>query len=191
MLEDRLLLKKFKDGSTDALRCIYQKYESYLLTLATALLGDPHAAEDILHDVFYKFIQSRERIALKGNLKGYLGTCVANRARDIIRSANRRTVGLEATETILSDGNGPDQPVIWNEGSRQLTHALAQLPHEQRETIILHIRAEMKLLQIAAMQEVSIHTVKSRYRYGLDKLRILLDHEDYNNEIHREYKTVD
>ena len=102
MLEDRLLLKRFKDGSTDALRCIYEKYETYLLTLATAFLGDANAAEDVLHDVFCKFIQSRERIKLKGNLKGYLGTCVANLARDKIRSRNRGPVGLDSMETILS-----------------------------------------------------------------------------------------
>ena len=177
MLEDRLLLKRFKDGSTDALRCIYEKYETYLLTLATALLGDSHVAEDVLHDVFCKFIQSRDRIKLIGNLKGYLGTCIANRARDKIRSRNRGPVGLDATETILSNVDGPDQSVIWSDESREVTQALAQLPHEQRETIILHLRAEMKFRQIADMQDVSINTIKSRYRYGLDKLRSLLNRE--------------
>ena len=191
MLEDRLLLKRFKDGSTDALRCIYEKYETYLLTLAAALLGDSHAAEDVLHDVFCNFIRSRERIKLKGNLKGYLGTCVANLARDKIRSRNRGPVGPEAMETIISDADGPDQSVIWSEDSRELTHALVQLPHEQREIIILHLRGGMKFRQIADMQDVSINTIKSRYRYGLDKLRSLLDSEVNKNEIRREYKTVD
>ena len=177
MLQDRLLLKRFKNGSTDALRCIYQKYENYLLTLAAALLGDSHAAEDVLHDVFCNLIQSRERIKLKGNLKGYLGTCVANRARDKIRSRNRAPLALDATEPAISDAHGPDQSLIWTEQSRQLTHALAQLPHEQREIIILHLRADMKFKQIADMQNVSINTIKSRYRYGLDKLRSLLNSE--------------
>ena len=174
MLEDRLLLKRFKNGSTDALGSIYEKYENYLLTLAAALLGDSNAAEDVLHDAFCNFIQSRERIKLKGNLKGYLGTCVANLARDKIRSQSRAPVGLKATESIVSDADGPDQSVIWSDQSRQLTHALAQLPYEQRETIILHLRGGMKFRQIADMQGVSINTIKSRYRYGLDKLRSLL-----------------
>lgn len=177
MLEDRLLLKRFKNGSGDALRCIYEKYENYLLTLAAALLGDCNGAEDVLHDVFCNFIQARKRIKLKGNLKGYLGTCVANLARDKIRSRNRAPVGLEVTEAVISDADGPDQSVIWSEETRELTHALGQLPHDQREIIILHLRGGMKFRQIADMQGVSINTIKSRYRYGLDKLRSLFDSE--------------
>ena len=183
MLEDRLLLKRFKNGSSDALGCIYQKYENYLLTLATALLGDCNAAEDVLHDAFCNLIQARERIKLKGNLKGYLGTCVANLARDKIRSRNRAPVPLDPADPIVSDVDGPDQSVIWSDQARQLTHALAQLPHQQREIIILHLRAGMKFRQIADMQDVSINTIKSRYRYGLDKLRSLLNSEVNKNEI--------
>ena len=190
MGEDRLLLKRFKNGSTDALGSIYEKYENYLLTLAAGLLGDPNAAEDVLHDVFCNFIRCRERIKLKGNLKGYLGTCVANLARDKIRSRNRATLGPDAMESIISDADGPDQLVIWSEASRELTHALAQLPHEQREIIILHLRGGMKFRQIADMQHVSVNTLKSRYRYGLDKLRSLLNSEVNKNEIRREDRTV-
>jgi RNA polymerase sigma-70 factor (ECF subfamily) len=109
MLEDRRLLKRFKNGSTDALQCIYEKYENYLLTLAAALLGDSNAAEDVLHDVFCNFIEGRKRIKLRGNLKGYLGTCVANLARDRIRSRSRVSVGLEATEPIVSDAYNTPQ----------------------------------------------------------------------------------
>ena len=75
MLEDRLLIWKFKHGSNDALCRIYQKYSDYLLTLAAALLKDVNAAEDVLHDVFCRFIESRENLRLAGNLKSYLHQC--------------------------------------------------------------------------------------------------------------------
>ncbi|NQV31454.1 MAG: hypothetical protein HQ515_02115 [Phycisphaeraceae bacterium] len=50
MIEDRWLLLKLKLGSRDALQRVYEKYEVYLLILATALLHDRGAAEDVLHD---------------------------------------------------------------------------------------------------------------------------------------------
>ena len=62
MLEDKLLIWKFKRGSSEALCRIYQKYGDYLLALAAALLQDVNAAEDVLHDVFCKFIESKEKI---------------------------------------------------------------------------------------------------------------------------------
>ncbi len=60
MLEDRLLLWKFKRGSRDAFRLIYEKYADDLLTLAANLLGDKVGAEDVVQDVFISFVQSVE-----------------------------------------------------------------------------------------------------------------------------------
>ncbi len=177
MLEDRLLLRRFKNGSSEALCGIYGKYENYLLTLATALLGDVHTAEDVVHDVFCSFIQSRARIKLKGNLKSYLRTCVANLARDRMRALKRHSGAKEASEPAILDTNEPSREVICSEESRKLSSAVAQLPYEQREAIILHLRGGMRFREIAAMQGSSINTIKSRYRYGLDKLRSTLNSE--------------
>jgi len=52
---------------------------------------------------------------------------------------------------------------------------MAQLPYEQREVIALHLNAAMKLRHIARLQNVPAGTIKGRYRYGLQKLRSLLD----------------
>jgi RNA polymerase sigma-70 factor (ECF subfamily) len=60
---------------------------------------------------------------------------------------------------------------------RQLDYAMAQLPYEQREIIILHLQSKMRFRQIAKSKGVSVNTVMSRYRYGLDKLRSVLDGE--------------
>ena len=54
---------------------------------------------------------------------------------------------------------------------------MAKLPYQQREVVILHLRAGMKFKPIASIQGVSVNTVRGRYRYGLDKLRSLLDGE--------------
>ena len=81
MIEDQLLIWKFKLGDKDALRRIYAKYKNDLLKLAVALLGDVNPAEDVVQDVFVRFAQSSERIRPAGNLRKYLLTCVANRIR--------------------------------------------------------------------------------------------------------------
>ena len=57
--------------------------------------------------------------------------------------------------------------------------ALEQLPYEQREVVTLRMEADMTFRQIAALQQASINTVQGRYRYGLAKLRSLL-----NGEVH-------
>jgi len=54
---------------------------------------------------------------------------------------------------------------------------LARLPFEQREVVVLHLRAGMKFRQIAKLQDISVNTIKGRYRYGLSKLRSILNGE--------------
>lgn len=177
MLEDELLKWRFKCGSREALSRIYEKYLNSLLTLAMALLNDTGTAEDVVHDVFVSFAKSAEDFKLRGSLKSYLGTCVINRARDRLRAKQRLSAGLDKIDSTGSEVNGPDQSVIYNEESRRLNDAIAQLSDEQREVIILRLKGEMKFREIARLQGVSISTIQGRYRYGLEKLRSILDGE--------------
>ncbi len=175
MLEDALLIWKFNRGNKDALRNIYEKYKDQLVTLATALLNDRTAAEDTVHDVFVSFIQSAEKFRLTGSLKGYLATCVANNARN--RNKIRQHGELDAAAAIVPDSSRPDSSAIFGEELRRLTWSLAQLPYEQREVIMLHLYSGMKFKAIAESRGVSINTIQGQYRYGLDKLRSLLNGE--------------
>lgn len=178
MIEDKLLMWKLKCGSNDALCRIYEKYKDNLLRLSSALLNDKTAAEDIVHDCFVAFAQSTEKLKLSGNLKSYLATSVVNRARNWNRSRQRNTTtDLNETESAISNTKRPEQWIIYNEQLTQLNNALARLPYEQREVISLRLQGEMKFSEIAKSQDASINTVQSRYRYGLDKLRSILNYE--------------
>lgn len=177
MIEDELLKWKFKCGSKEALSRIYEKYLNNLLTLAMALLNDTGAAEDVVHDVFVSFANSAENFKLRGSLKSYLTTCVINRARDRIRTNQRQSTKPDKIDLINSEENEPDQWVIYSEESQRLNDAIAQLPGRQREVIILRLKGEMKFKEIAKLQGVSVNTIQGRYRYGLNKLRSLLNGE--------------
>jgi RNA polymerase sigma-70 factor (ECF subfamily) len=176
-MKDRLLIWRFKCGSSDALCRIYEKYENYMLTIAVSLMNDISAAEDVVHDVFVSFAQSAARLRLNGNLRGYLTTCLANLARDRIRARRRQAIGLDKAEPVSLNLNNPLHTLIGDEQLKLLSDAMAQLPYEQREVITLHLQGEMTFKAIAKSQNASINTIQSRYRYGLDKLRSLLDSE--------------
>ena len=175
MLEDKLLIWKFNRGNREALRSIYEKYKNDLVTLAAALLNDVSSAEDVVHDVFVSFIESSRKFRLTGSLKGYLATCVANNARNR-NKAGRRHQNAEAG-AVMPGANRPDAAAMFGEELRRLSLALGQLPYEQREVLLLHSYSGMKFKAIAKQQNISINTVQGRYRYGLDKLRSMLNGE--------------
>jgi len=178
MLKDALLIWKFRSGDSGALAKIYEDHRQNLLRIAAGLLNQTSAAEDIVHDVFVRLAQSPDKVRLQGNLRSFLATCVVNRVRNANKAAQlRRTSALDEARAVAADDTGPQRWIVVNERLTVLNNALAQLPYEQREVVLLHLQGEMKFRDIARSQGVSINTVQSRYRYGLDKLRSLLDGE--------------
>ena len=178
MVEDRLLIWRFKLGNTDALRASYQKYKNDMLKLAVALTNDVTTGEDVVQDVFVSFAQSAAKIQSSGNLKKYLATCVANRVRNRRRDRQRHeAAGMEGSDCIDSDVKRPEQWAILSEELELLSEAMAQIPYEQREVVSLYMQGGMTFRQIAKVRNASINTIQGRYRYGLNKLRSILNSE--------------
>ena len=181
IIEDELLKWRFKRGSREALARIYEKYVNALLSLAMGLLNDPHEAQDVVQDVFVSFAQGAESFTLTGNLRAYLARSVVNRVRDRRRRQRSQQRRVDVLATTAGGSTVIDRTLVYNERCERLSAALEQLPYEQREVVVLKVKHDMTLREIARIQGVSISTVHGRYRYGLDKLRALLngdmDHE--------------
>jgi RNA polymerase sigma-70 factor (ECF subfamily) len=177
MIEDELLKWRFRRGSPEALARIYEKYVHLLLSIAMGLLNDPHEAEDVVQDVFVTFAQGANGFGLRGSLKAYLATCVVNRARDRGRSERTRQRFADGCTTMPIGTDEADRSLVYSERCERLSRALAELPYEQREVVVLKVKDGLKLKDIARLQNVSISTAHGRYRYGMDKLRTLLNGE--------------
>jgi RNA polymerase sigma-70 factor (ECF subfamily) len=178
VLHDKWLILRFRHGSQEAFCRIYEKYRDDLLRLAVSLLKDKSAAEDVVQDVFVRLIVARHSFELTGSLRAYLATCVANRARNANRDS-RRGVRLDPVESAVlpCENRRPDQWAVCSEEFDKLRAALLDLPYEQREVLALRVYGQLTFREIAALREVPIKTVQSRYGYALDKLRLALDGE--------------
>ena len=179
-MEDKQLVKQCKRGSKEALRRIYEKYKDYLLILAVGLVNNSSIAEDAVHDVFTGFVRDIEKFQLTGSLKGYLATCVANRARNINKTKQYTRLESNRIEYEDSNLNEPVSTIVCNEQLQQLNNAMSQLPYDQREVIMLHFQAGLTFQAIARQQGISVNTIKSRYKYGIEKLRTILGSEAKN-----------
>jgi RNA polymerase sigma factor (sigma-70 family) len=189
-MEDKLLVLRCQRGSREALTRIYEKYKTDLLLLALSLLNDKTAAEDVVHDVFLSFVRHLDDFRLTGSLKGYLLTCAANQARnwnkaERVRGRVQESVAPNALtipkpsglEAASQGADAPLETLVCNEQLETLSGALAQLPLEQREIVMLHLHGQMTFRAIAKARQISTNTAKSRYRYGIDKLRSILNGE--------------
>ena len=178
MLEDQRFLRRLRGGDKDALRRIYEKYIDDLLRVAVSLLlSDIQTAEDCLHDVFVDLAGAACGLTIHSNLKSYLVSCVANRARDHLRTRTRQSKGQAKHLCPQPISRNPVKQLVDAEESARVFDALAELPYQQREVFVLHVQGELKFREIATQLGVSINSVQSRYRYAIEKLRAILDEE--------------
>ena len=56
----------------------------------------------------------------------------------------------------------------------EMQTALARLPQTQREIVVMKVYRDKTFREIAETLKLSLNTVASRYRYGMEKLRALL-----------------
>lgn len=178
MLQDKRLIWRLRRGDAEALRLIYDKYKLDLLKLAILMTGNIHPSEDAVQDVFLRLAECFDRISDRGNLKNFLVTCLMNRMRTLRRDGQRHQAAKFDQAAMQTAADNPaDQWAVVNEQMQRISEAMAELPVEQREAVTLRFEAGMGFQQIAKIQNVSINTVQGRYRYGMEKLRTLLNSE--------------
>ena len=178
MLNDPILLWRSKRGDRRAFDLLYQRHLDTLLTVAMHLLGSASDAEDAVQEVFASFIESLDTLTLRSNLRSFLAVCVANKSRDMLRRRNR-PIADPRGQAAPVEAPEPLELVIHNEQVRRLVDALAELPYEQREVITLHIHAGLTFRAMARALKISLGTVQSRYRYGLNNLKTALNGEGH------------
>ncbi len=155
---------------------LVQTERANMLRYAYYRIGNAEDARDILQDVYLSVhtrIEEGKNIKVL-NLKNYLFCTLANNCADyLLNRSKHKTVNID-TESDVEDL----PPDYTEEDYARVSKVLATLPEEQAEIIRLHIYAAKSFVDIAAILVLPLSTVKSRFIYGLRKLRkqLTLDH---------------
>jgi RNA polymerase sigma-70 factor (ECF subfamily) len=176
--DDERLAAAAQQGSLDAFNALVARYERPAYGLAVRLLHDVGLAEDITQESFLAAWSSLP--SYRGGLfKTWLLRIVANRCYDELRRRQRRpTDSLDdllvepaAGWTSQTVSEAPDDFALRRELSRHLEQGLAQLPHDQRLTLVLADLQGHSYEEIAGITGVNLGTVKSRLSRARGRLR--------------------
>lgn len=154
---------KRSDGEIAEIEALYRRHGAALVLFAVTVLGDRPRAQDVVHQVFLKLIENPILAGVQEK-KAYLYACVRNAAVNEIRLRDR----TEPLDTDFPWFVAPGQDRVEEQSLRR---ALATLPVEQRQIVVLHVWGELTFAQVGELLEISSNTAASRYRYALNKLR--------------------
>lgn len=176
---DEALVGRLRAKDVYALEVLYARYSRPIYSLVVRLVGDAHAAEDIVQECFLKLWRQPELYAPeKGRVTPWLLGMAHHRAIDWLRrrSLERRheAEGVDPVER----SEPADDPEAMLDGSLrrdEVSRALATLPAAQRTALELAYLRGMTQTQIADHLGEPLGTIKTRTRLALRKLRTLLE----------------
>jgi RNA polymerase sigma-70 factor (ECF subfamily) len=157
--------------SAEDLERLYDEHATAMFRQGMALLRDVAAVKDLLQDVFLKLAEGRGDVETASSERAYVLRMVHHAGLDRLRRMKvRQDHAAQAAVEMLQPCPDPDREAF----RQQLEKALAQLPVEQREVVVLKLWEGRTFQEISAICDIPLDTAASRYRYALDKLRSLL-----------------
>src|SRR5687768_2931624 len=170
---DSELLVFLHEGDKKAFEEFYNRYHKPIYRYLVSLVKVPEIAEDLVHEIFLKLWDIRQKLEIKQNFKGYLFWMCHNKAVDTTKKI--------AGERMLKDEllfhyyqnlfNVENQTPEQQQYDDLIEEALNSLSPQRRKVFELCKRQGKSYQQVADELQISIHTVKEHMSYALAALR--------------------
>lgn len=168
------LLREVACGNRDALAKVYQNTRGAVYAMALSYLKNAEDAQDITQDTFVRVWEKADQYRPQGSPMAWILTIAKNLALMKLRQGTWRD--------DLSESEWQAIPVpvsaVSVEDQAVLQDALAQLEDRERQVVLLHSVSGLKHREIAALLELPLSTVLSKYRRALKKLRAQIEGDD-------------
>ena len=151
---------------------IYKEYRTKVMGYIYNHVQSTADAEDLCSDVF-------EKVQLKldsyDSEKAALSTWIYSITRNCVIDFYRRSRQFSELDEEMPDESSIDEDLLNNETLNELAEALASLPSQLREIIVLKYYDGKPLTEIGEMLHLSYGSIKLKHAKALDLLRKKMD----------------
>lgn len=165
------LLAELSGGDRAALASLYRQTRGAVYAMALSLLKDPDEAQDVAQDTFVRLWQNAGQYRPGGSPMAWIMAVIRNLSLMRLRKSARQAE-LSPEKWLAVPAQESAVPA---EDRLLLQTALSFLDDTQRQVILLHAVSGLKHREIAALLDLPLSTVLSKYQRGLKKLKILLE----------------
>ena len=170
---DQDLMLAVRAGDTAALHGLFVRHHRRLYGFLARMTGDHAAAEDLVQEVFLRLLHHRQRYEGTGEFTSWLFRIARNLAHDHHR-ARRAMVPIEEAEQLRDGIEGPELALEFEEDRAALEAAIASLPLQHREVLLLRGVEGLSNTEIAAVLGCSDGAVRVRIHRATTALRSVI-----------------
>ena len=180
MADPKELMARYQDGDAAAFRELYALVAPRLLGYLMKMARSKALADDLLQQTFLKVHRARAAYVRGADPLPWIYSIAHRTFIDDVRKANRAVVRV-ADEDVPEVAAGLDgesverrEPSVDPELAREAFDALAQLPTQQREAVVLTKLDGKSLAEAAEIAGTTVGAMKVRAHRGYEALRKLL-----------------
>lgn len=173
-MNEQDLIRKVQSGDSVAMNDIISNYYQSVFAFFYKNTGNYHQSKDLTQEVFIKMVSGISKYRPQTPFKNWLFTIASNHLKNYYRTLSRSPKYGELTEEYAANDHDLTNIAIESD----LKAALALLPPEQKEAVILRYYHDFSIKDISKITGTKETTVKARIRYGLEKLKIELEGYD-------------
>ncbi|MDX2411805.1 MAG: RNA polymerase sigma factor RpoE [Woeseiaceae bacterium] len=168
---DKELVKRVQKGEKGAFDLLVLKYERKIINLVMRYVRDPEQALDITQEAFIKAYRALPRFRGDSAFYTWLYRIAVNTAKNYLAAQRRRPMDIEldlqdpeqyGLHAKLKESDTPEGLALSQELQDTLERAIAALPDDLRQAIILRELDGMSYEEIAQTMECPVGTVRSR-----------------------------
>jgi RNA polymerase sigma factor (sigma-70 family) len=180
-LSDESLLAGLGSNDPEAATAFVRRFQGRVFGMALSILGDRELANEVAQEAYIRAWKHAPIFdPRRGGVATWLLTITRNLALDVARL--RRAVPVDpdslAALCLSSIEPPPDHDPLTAAETSRLRLALAELPDEQRRSLLLAVFHGLTAREISELDHVPLGTVKTRIRTAVLKLRSMLEVRD-------------
>lgn len=180
-ISDDSLITKVRQGDTEAFAHIVNRYKVQIYNLMYRYSHTTEDAADMTQEVFCKAFERLNRYQKRTQFFSWLYTIALNYAKDWTKKkhSHRRTLARFSSEAVNNEAMSAPSLLEADQEAGSLMAALATLPDDRREMVLLRYRHERSIKELAEIFDLSESAVKMRLQRALGDLRGKLKNTDH------------
>ncbi len=195
-IPDEQLMLQYGAGNLHAFEELYRRHRLGLYRFISWRSPRADWVDEVVQDAWASLHHARAQYRPQASFRTYLYQIARNRLIDLMRQQQpllaaelgRGTDGRDVFDALadaVHDSVRPEAALESRQHSDSLHGALAALPGEQKEAVVLQQFSGLSIDEIAQLSGVPAETVKSRLRYAMRKLRQQLAPADAAEGVHQ------
>jgi len=170
-MSDEQIMEAVKNGNLQQASLLFDRYHKRIFNFLARLTNDREGAEDLTQNVFLRMLKYRHTYKPEMKFQSWIYQMARNAFSDYYQQQKQRMPVKMEVEKL--DDHLPDlmEALEQEENEKRLIRALAQLPDDYRELLVLTRFQHLKYEEVAGFLNMTVANVKVKVHRAIGQLR--------------------